>query len=119
ILGFEGKIGVVKGSTGALVAERRLKRARVKVFRDAEDGAKALARGRIDMFIHDIPSLSYLLGQVQLEGVSGLPLGPATESLAWGIRRGDQELLDEVNRLMKSWKESGWLQETVRRWTDL
>jgi ABC-type amino acid transport substrate-binding protein len=114
---LEGKVGVVKGTTGELIVDRELKKAEKKVFTSGEEAAKALVRRDIDMVVFDAPFLQYLAKDYAKHDVATLSFSPLSEEfLAWGVRKDDSELLEGANRFLREWETNGKLEEVLSKW---
>src|SRR3954469_9502800 len=53
-------VGVRKGTTGDLTVQQEFPRAKRKYYKSDEDGAAALAKGKIDLFVDDSSMIWYL-----------------------------------------------------------
>jgi len=113
--GFLG-IGVVAGTTSEVYARNNFPKAhRITAFPKAGDGAIALKDRTIDIFVHDAPSIMWLVSENETHLTSHWETFN-TEDLAWGVRRDDQELLDQVNGILKNWKNDGTLNKMLLKW---
>jgi ABC-type amino acid transport substrate-binding protein len=109
-------IGVVRGTTGeAFVRKNLLKAANVISFEKASDARYLLVNMRIDLFVHDAPSIVWLVSEN--EGVlKGFWEPFNEEQLGWAVNIGDQEFLRDVNSVLAKWKQDGTLRATLIRW---
>ena len=109
-------IGVVAGTTSEVYVRKNFpKTLRIAVFPKAGDGAIALKNRSIDVFVHDAPSIMWLVSENETHLTSHWET-LNTEDLAWGVRRDDQELLDKVNGILRNWKNDGTLTKTLHKW---
>jgi len=119
-LGFpyrpEGVIGVKKGTTGDFLVQQEFPTSKRKEFTSGADGAKALVKKRIDLFIGDSPMIWWLSGVNEANGLTAVPILLSEENLAWGVRKGDAELLAAVNRALDQMQQDGKLAAIVKRW---
>lgn len=114
---IDGKVGVVKGTTGELLVDRELKKAEKMVFTSGEEAAKALVRRKIDMMVFDAPFLKYLAKDYGNHDVATLSFSPLSEEfLAWGVRKDDSELLEGANRFLQEWEKNGKLEDVLSKW---
>jgi polar amino acid transport system substrate-binding protein len=81
----------------------------------ASDGALALRRRTIDVFVHDGPSIAWLVSANEAD-VAGIWQPLNKEDLAWGVRRDDPQFLAQLNDALAAWKRDGTLTETLVRW---
>jgi ABC-type amino acid transport substrate-binding protein len=109
-------IGVKPGTIGDLLLQQELPRAKRKHFSSGDDGAKALLKKKIDLFVGDAPMIWYLAGQYEAKGLAVGPLQLSEEHLAWALPRSNHELLNQVNAFLRSARASGQLNQVLRRW---
>ncbi len=109
-------IGLRKGTTGDLLVQQEFPRAKRKYFKSDEEGANALSKGRIDLFIDDSSMIWYLAGGYESKGLEAAPILLSDEVLSWAVRRSDNALLDAVNAYLKKAQASGDATKTIRRW---
>ena len=109
-------IGVRKGTTGDLLVQQEFSRAKRKYFRSDEEGAMALKKGKIDLFIDDSSMIWYMAGVHEADGLTTSPLVFSEELLAWGVRRSDTELEQSVNAFLKKIRDNGEGQRLVHQW---
>jgi len=109
-------IGARKGTTGDLLAQQEFPRAKRKYFKSDDEGAIALSKGKIDLFMDDSTMIWYLAGAYEAKGLAPSPLVFSEEVLAWGMRRSDSELKQSVNLFLKKVKDSGEGGRIVRQW---
>ena len=109
-------VGVVRGTTSDVFVKRNFPNAgRIIVLSEAKDGAFELSRRGIDIFVHDAPSIIWLVSENEAE-ITGVWEPLNEEYLAWGVRRDDQEFLTQVNGILKKWKKDGTLNKVLKRW---
>jgi ABC-type amino acid transport substrate-binding protein len=111
------RVGVVQGTTGETYARTELKHAHIETFDGVDAAVSALRTDRIDVFIHDAPSIWRIVGgfdspEHQLTG----RYEPLTEEyLAWATRK-DDELHDRLNAVLLKWHENGELEQVLNKW---
>ena len=108
---LEGKkIGVQLGTTGDLYASD-IKDAEVEQYNKGFEAVQATMQGKIDAVIIDSePAKEFV---VEAEGLKILDEAFTEEEYAIGIAKDNDELLEKVNKALKSLKESGKLDEIV------
>ena len=84
-------------------------------FPKAKDGAYELKRRAIDIFVNDAPSVVWMVSENEAD-VAALWEPLSEEHLAWGLRKGDEKLLSDVNNIIRQWKQDGTLHQVLRRW---
>ena len=109
-------VGVRKGTTGDLLVQQEFPRAKRKYFKTDDEGALALSKKKIDLFIDDSTMIWYLAGVYEGKGLTVAPLVLSEEILSWGLRRSDTDLLESVNAFLKKIQASGDLDRVLRRW---
>jgi polar amino acid transport system substrate-binding protein len=110
------RVGVEKGTTGDFLVQQEFKNAQIAPFDSPEGAAKALADGRINMFIHDAPVIWWLASVYESKGLTPAPAFLSREELAWGVRYDDAEMLKAANSFLSKWKNEGRLQSCIKRW---
>jgi len=116
ILNCEGNVGVVKSTTSAVFTKQNFPNIeRIFELSKARDGGIELKRTVIDLFIHDAPSIAWLVSENEAN-LMGLWEPLNTEYMAWGINRDNQDLMTEVNNVIKKWKNDGTLTKTLQLW---
>jgi len=109
-------VGVIQGTTGEVfVRDHFLKAANIISFQKASEAPYLLKNRRIDLFIHDAPSIAWLVSENE-GAVKGLWKPLNSEYLGWGVRREDQELLMKVNSVLNTWKKDGTLKGVLTEW---
>jgi polar amino acid transport system substrate-binding protein len=109
-------LGALKATTGEFLVQRDFPKARRKVFSSPEEAAQALRKKKIDLFIADSTLVWYLAGLHATDGLAAVPLSLNQEQVAWGIRKGNDDLLQRVNAFLDKTTKDGSLNRTLRRW---
>lgn len=116
-LNQEGKkLAVKSGSTGHLYAESSLEKAELTVLPDESACVTEVAQGRADGFIYDQLTI-YRNWQKNPDTTDAIFI-PFQEPEKWGIavRKGNRELLNEVNAFLKEFKEEGGYDKLAATW---
>jgi polar amino acid transport system substrate-binding protein len=109
-------IGVIKGTTsGTFVRENFPNALRVATLQKASDAPASLINRSIDIFVHDAPSIMWLVSENEAE-LTALWEPLNKEDFAWGVRKDDQEFLMMVNTVLAKWKKDGTLKRTLLKW---
>ena len=109
-------IGVVEGTTSdAFIKENFTEVQRIAAFQKAGDAFSPLKNRSIDIFVHDAPSIMWLVSENEAD-LTGLWEPLNEENLAWGVRKDDQQLLMNLNSILTKWKENGTLERVLLRW---
>ena len=113
---FDGnaRIGVKKGSTADVFANRNCRSSAISYVQPT-DAHFFLVNRRIDVYLHDGPGVIWIAAEheADLEAIRR-PL--TQDEIAWGMRKDDQDLLAEVNRVLAKWKRDGTLQRILDKW---
>lgn len=109
-------IGVVQGTTGEVFVRNNFpKAANIISFERASEARYLLINRRIDLFVHDGPSVVWLVSEN--EGILKGFWEPLNEEyLGWAVKREDQDLTMKVNSILSNWKRDGTLKEVLTRW---
>lgn len=116
-LNQEGKkLAVKSGSTGHLYAESNLTKAELVVLPDESACVTEVAQGRADGFIYDQLTI-YRNWQKNPDTTDAIFI-PFQEPEKWGIavRKGNHELLEQVNAFLKEFKEEGGYEKLEETW---
>ena len=115
IINQNKRIGYVKGTTGEIFVMQRFPRSEKKAYSSASAAVKALKGGKIEMFIHDAPMVWWLSALNESDLVA-FPDVLHVEPLAWGVRKSDMALLDQINTLVAQWGKDGTREKIIRNW---
>jgi ABC-type amino acid transport substrate-binding protein len=108
-------VGVVERTTGDVFVQQSFPNARRVAFSRADDAALALRRRAIDVFVHDGPSIAWVVSANEADP-AGLWRPLNRENLAWGVRRDEPALLAQINEALAAWKRDGTLNGVLVRW---
>ena len=115
LLRTSATVGVVERTTGDVFVQQSFPNARRVALSIASDGALALRRRTIDVFVHDGPSIAWLVSANEAD-LAGIWRPLNRENLAWGVRRDDPQLLAQANEILGTWKRDGTLTDVLVRW---
>lgn len=111
------RVGYSRNTTGQQFVTNTLKNAEQTGFATNEEGVEALINNEIDYFIHDAPTVWQLTSSYPTdERLFGLYAPLTDEYLAWAVKTGNEELQQELNTTLDSWKENGFLKRTFSKW---
>jgi polar amino acid transport system substrate-binding protein len=110
------KGAVIKATTGDFLVQRDFPRVSRKAFANGTEAARALAKGSVDLFITDSTLVWYLAGTRAADGLTAVPIFLSEELLAWGVRRGNDDLLTAANDFIVRADQDGSMKKTFRRW---
>ncbi len=117
IMGSPATVGVIEGTTSDVFVERSFPKARKIVLVKASDGAFELRRRTIDIFVHDAPTIIWLVSENEADLLARSLWLPQTEQpYAWGVRRDNEALLDRVNEILRRWKQDGTQNRVLLKW---
>jgi polar amino acid transport system substrate-binding protein len=115
VLTTQSSVGVIPGTTADAFVQRNLPNARRIAIAEIRHAALELKTMKIDLFISDGPGVVWLVSENEAE-LAGFWQALAEEPLAWGVRRGNQEMLTSVNRILEKWKSDGTVDKVLNRW---
>ena len=102
-------VGVQAGTTGESYVSEEIESASVKSFRTVIDAALALKNGAIDSIVIDeLPAKEIVKRNADLKIIDDDFL---TDEYAIAVRKGNQPLLDSINKTIKAIKENGIYQK--------
>src|SRR5262245_16336739 len=110
------RVGFVSNTTGEQASQKIFSKAKLMPQTTVEDGVAALRQGRIDVFIHDAPTVWRIGGNPGEKELIGLYWPLTEEPLAWAVRKSDVPLQFALSRKVKEWKLSGRLKQLTSRW---
>lgn len=108
------RIGVMTGSTGEAITIERYPEARVKSFDDIMDAVAALKSGQLDAIVTAYPAALQVSKKNNELGLLSEPL--AYENTAIALKKGSEELLAGLNRIISELKSDGTLESMKKRW---
>ena len=87
-------------------------------FTSIDEGTDALADNRIDIFIHDAPTIWRLSAntRTQKAGLMGLYRPLTDEDLAWAVRLQDKGLANALNKSLSTLQTNGTLNRLTQKW---
>ncbi|UCD79073.1 MAG: transporter substrate-binding domain-containing protein [Desulfobacterales bacterium] len=112
-------IGVIKDTTGEYYVETQFSSVKRKTYTNPRAAVKDLINNDIDMFIYDAPTVLYLASENENKGLTVLFARLTKEPLAWGIRKGDVQLLESANNFLRSFNDEGQLSKMIKYWIPL
>ncbi len=116
VIQSSSNVGVVAGTTSDVFVRKNFPNVfDIIALQEADDAPAALDRRSIDIFVHDAPSIIWLVSENESD-ISGLWEPLNEEYLAWGVRRGNEELFMKVNTILSDWKKDGTLHKTLLNW---
>ena len=110
------RIGVEPGTTGEAYVLRDLKDAEISHFANPEAAFEALRADKIDLYVHDAPTSWQLANSGENDDLISLYRPLTEEQLAWAVRLGRHELLQELNKSLRIMRSSGTLSYILNRW---
>lgn len=110
------RVGVEKGTTGEFLVQEAFKNAKLRTFPSAEEGSIALIENKIDLFIHDAPTVLWMAGLYQNQGLTAaLPVLSEDLNL-WAVSRRTPALAEVANAAIRKWTADGTLSVVLRQW---
>ena len=108
------RIGVMTGSTGEAITIARFPKAQVKSFDDIMDAVAAMKSGQLDAIVTAYPAALQVSKKNQELGLLSEPL--AYENTAIALKKGNDELLSTLNRIISELRNDGTLESMKKRW---
>jgi len=112
------RVGVTANTTGAAFAKNELPDAVITRFDSTDAGVDALVAGKIDIFIHDAPTIWRLTANTATRkaGLMGLYRPLTDEYLAWAVKKQNTGLANALNGALDILKQNGTLNLITGRW---
>ncbi len=107
-------IGVQQGTTGDIYATDDFGDENIERYPKGVDAVQALTQGKVDAVIIDNEPAKIFVGDN--DGLKLLDAAYAEEEYALAVKKGNTELLDQVNQAIQELKESGKLDEIVDKY---
>lgn len=110
------RIGVTRAGLPRQYFESRHPEAELVPVESLSNGTRLLLRGQIDALAAQEWSQYYLLKELDIQGVAGLPAFSNRQGNI-AVRRGDTILLQEIDRALSALKMSGEFDRIMGRWS--
>ena len=110
----KAKIGVMTGSTGEAAARAKFPQAQIKSFDDVMDAVAAMKSGQLEAIITVYPTALQVSKKNPEFRYLPEPLQDEDTSIA--LRKGNDELLAALNKIIAELKADGTLADMKRRW---
>lgn len=104
------------GTTGEQATKRMIPNAKYVSFETEQEGMLEVVNGKIDAFIYDMPYNTVAVAQKGQGKVTHLDKAFTFEPLAWGVRKGDPDLLNWLNNFMYQIKNDGTYDKIYQKW---
>lgn len=113
--GLEGKkVGVQQGTTGDIYVTDEMGEDAVERYNKGFEAVESLKQGKIDAIVIDREPAKVFVSEN--EGLKILDEAYTEEEYAIAVKKGNTELLDQINGALKELKESGDLQKIVDKY---
>lgn len=109
------KIAVQKGTTGDDLATKLVGDSNMVRFNASTDAVTALNDGKADAVVIDSFPAKLFISQNSGLKIAGSPL--TSEQYCIAVRKGNQKLLDAVNKTIQQLKSSGQLDEIIKKYS--
>lgn len=110
------RVGYKTHTTGQAFVHDNLTEARPVGFETTDKGIEALRDRRIDVFIHDAPTIWRVGNDPAERDLIGINRALTKEYLAWAVRKEDKALRRDLNQLVARWITSGSMSKAINRW---
>jgi polar amino acid transport system substrate-binding protein len=87
--------------------------------KSVESAVAALRNDKVDIFIHDAPTIWLIAGNVTEQQLMGLYWPLTEEYLAWAVRPSSILLQEALNNVVVKWRENGTLRSILNSWIKL
>ncbi len=108
--------GVLPNSAGDQFLVKNIHGVRILRFKSATGAIKALGTKKIDLFLHDAPTICSHPLVTQSTKLTPILSLVTEEYIGWEMRRDDEELRQQINTFIRQRKADGSLQKTIKQW---
>ena len=116
LLNTDRRAGFLPNTTSSSFVTANFHHAQLMPIPSVEQAVNKLRSNKIDLFIHDAPTIWLIAGNATEEQLTGLYWPLTRESLAWAVRPTDITLLNSLNNALNKWKQNGVLQKILNSW---
>lgn len=116
---YEGegmRIAYQTGTTAERFVKERFAAATMIPTDTTRNGMVALLGGQSDYYVTDGPAVWFYSASNALPGIVGRYVPYTRENLAWAMAADNVVLKQEVDAVLKGWKEEGFISEVLNRW---
>jgi len=110
------RVGYKKHTTGEAFVKKNLTQARGVGFETIDAGLEGLRDRKIDVFIHDAPTIWRVGNDPHERDLIGVNRALTKEYLAWAVRKDDKMLKRELDQLVARWITSGSMSKAINKW---
>lgn len=110
------RVACKTGTTGHIYAEKHLPNAELAVFEDHSLCALEVHQGKSDAFIYDQISIAQFAIDEYPETTKAYLEPIQVEDWGVGVRKGNQQLLDDINVFIKKYREEGGFDALAEKW---
>jgi len=111
------RIGITLSAIQNQIANDRFPNANITEFNEQMDSITALQAGRVDAAMVSYPTA--FLVRKNIPELTWIEEFVSHEQAGVGVRRGNTELLDEINAVIDELKENGILEDMIGRWYNM
>lgn len=104
------------GTTGEQAIKKLLPKAQYKGYQTSDDAVLEVINGRADAFIYDMPYNSVFARTKGKDKIHHLDTPFTYEPLAWAVRRGDINILNWLNNILRQVKNDGRYDKIHAKW---
>lgn len=108
--------GVVQGSTGDQFLTKTIHGIKILRFQNAKSAVIALTQKKIDLFLHDAPTVCHYAAASKLASLTPILTLITEEQIGWEMRKEDEKLRQLANQFIQHSKADGQLQKTIKKW---
>jgi ABC-type amino acid transport substrate-binding protein len=112
----KSSIGYVFSTQGEAIVKKRFNHEQLVGFNSHRVAIASLQKGDIDYFFYDAPTIWNYHAEHNITDLVGLYTPYNTKDLAWAIKADNTMLLDNVNLIIKRWKDDGTIAQVLNKW---
>jgi polar amino acid transport system substrate-binding protein len=104
------------GTTGEQAIKRMISKATYKGFESEAEAGMEVINGKADALVYDLPFVGVLYGMHGKDKAVFLKDPFTFEPLAWGVNKGDPDLLNWLNNFLQQMKGDGRYEKIYNKW---
>ena len=110
------RIGTVADTISDFFVTTAINGANEIVYNTSQEAVDALINKEIDAFVYDAPIVCYYAARHQNDKLTPVLTMATEEYIGWAVRKGETDLLAQVNEFLDSFKNEGNLQKEIQYW---
>ena len=119
VLNTRNRVAYQPDTTSEAFVKTSMLNAKLVPEKSIESAVAALRNNKVDIFIHDAPTIWLIAGNVTEQQLMGLYWPLTEEYLAWAVRPSSILLQEALNNVVGKWRGNGTLRSILNSWIKL